>query len=588
MSSYLVRPLCRSFAYALMLLGYALIGTAAAAPAIDLDTIPAYAPDRVMVSFHPGTPAETVRATHARHGATLVARFDFAGVDLVAVPAGGVETAIARYLNNPNVRFAEPNYYKIMILPNEGGEPPPPSGIGDYWKEQWGLHNLGTIYSYALDIITGEIVATPIPVDPDADIDAPEAWDVLLQDCPDESACPAPRIAILDSGVDCAHVDLQCDLDVNVVKDYIENVPEGDLIGHGTHVAGIAAAGTDNDVGVAGVAWRALIGSYKVCYGYPVSSPVIGLCDSASIVDAIGRARAAGYDVINMSFGGPVVVAAEAAALDAAAADDIVLVSSTGNDYAREGCSFPSTHASVIAVGASDYHDNLASFSNFGDCASVLAPGANIFSTYPGAGCGIAPNDPEGCYTWQSGTSMASPMVAGLAAMIRRIAPAASSQQVRALIEQHADASGARGQNMLAWSEYGRVNAAAAVAAATTTPPPPPASEMYVWSIDMYVRGPNLNIDVAVKWDSDGDGVAEAADDPAVGAILSVELCAEPGYPGQPCNFQTTAVPTNANGEASYKARGANGSFRFQVTNLTHDQYDWNPALDQGNPAYYP
>jgi thermitase len=115
-----------------------------------------------------------------------------------------------------------------------------------------------------------------------------------------------------------------------------------------------------------------------------------------------------GYQVINMSFGGPSASQAEADAAAYAWNAGALLVSSAGNSY-TSAPGYPAAFAEVIAVAATDWHDNLGSFSNFGSWVSLSAPGHQVFSTMPYAACGLPDTDPEGCYGWLSGTSMASP-----------------------------------------------------------------------------------------------------------------------------------------------------------------------------------
>jgi thermitase len=423
---------------------------------------PPFAPDRVLVAFRPGTPGAEIARAHAAAGAQLVKRFDAIGVEVLAVPAGTVEDAIALLQRNPNVRYAEPNYYRLLILPTEGKDPAPPAGLGiDYFPEQWGLDNVAqALYEPAAGAsVTGTL---------NADIDAPQAWDL-------SRGSDTVRIAILDSGIECSHVDLlgKC----VEQKNFTISSTAGDLLGHGTHVAAIAAANTDNGRGTAGVGWNAKLGSLKVCREYPSESlPLLGMCDVADSVEGLLYAADQGYRVVNMSYGSdpdPYSPSqTEAAAVTYAWNKGVVLVAAAGNDYASTR-HYPAAFPEVISVAATDRHDNLAYFSSFGSWVSVAAPGHNILSAYPNAACGLPASDPEGCYNWLSGTSMASPHVAGIAALVWAHYPGITNTQARGYIEQSANAQGALGQNFRAWVKYGRVNAYQALTADT---PPPPAS----------------------------------------------------------------------------------------------------------------
>ena len=441
---------------------------------------PAFLDGQVLVGFHPGTPASVKSDAHRQAAGQKQKGLDPIGVDLVAVPAGTVAQSIATYQKNPNVRFAERNYVRVMILPNEGVDPPPPLGLGiDYLKEQWGLNNTGQSFYY--DPLTGALGAVTGVVD--ADIDAPEGWNLSTGNA-------AFKIAVLDAGVDCLHVDLKnkC-VEQRLVT--TQSTTLDDVIGHGTHVAAIAAAETNNSKGTAGVGWNSTFGSLKVCYEYddPLFG-LVGLCDAAASASAMIWAHDHGYKVVNMSYAGPELSLTEAAAAtyawDNGSANGVVLVAAAGNDYERT-LTYPAAYPEVIAVAASDYYDNLAGFSNFGsNWVSLAAPGQYVFSAVPNAACGIPADDPDGCYTWLSGTSMASPHVAGAAALVwAKLGSGATAQQVRAALEGGADKIGALGQNFLAWTGHGRLNVFGALNGA----PPPPPTVVHVGDLDGLASG---------------------------------------------------------------------------------------------------
>jgi thermitase len=433
---------------------------------------PPFLDGQVLVGFQPGSSASDQADAHRQAGGRSRQALTRIGVEVVDVPPGGVSQAVAAYLRHPNVRFAEPNHVRLVLLPDEGSEPGPPFPL-DYLAEQWGLHNTGQpLYYDPLTLQPGVITGTP-----DADIDAPEAWDVTTGD-------PAVRIAILDAGVDCQHIDLRG----KCVEQRLftsQSSTLADVIGHGTHVAGIAAAITDNGLGTAGVGFNSTVGSLKVCYElnlFPFG--LVGVCDSAASAQAMIYAADNGYKVVNMSYAGPVFNQTEADAAAYAAAHGVVLVAAAANNYEATPM-YPAAYPGVIAVAASDFYDNLAGFSNFGKAwVSLLAPGHNIFSAMPYSLCGIAADDPLGCYGWLSGTSMASPHVAGAAALVwARRGSGATAQQVRADLEAGADTAGALGQNFLAWTKHGRLNLRGAVTAGGP-PPPPPAADVHVGDLD--------------------------------------------------------------------------------------------------------
>jgi thermitase len=438
--------------------------------------LPAFVPDQVLVAFKPGTPSEDKRSAHAQAGGRVISTIATINVDVVSIPKGKVFEKTAAYERNPNVEYAEPNYYYTLHMPpNEGVS----SDIfcDDYsFQEQWSLNNSGQGFLTEADPYTLEYNKCVMTGASFADINWLEVWEDL-----DLSVVRGNgiKIAIVDTGVECSHPDLLSD--AKCVEDWVApslapyGVTPGDIIGHGTHVAGIAAASTNNGNGIAGVGINAKVGSFKACWcldyleGYGC---IYAGCTDAAISEAILHAKNNGYHVINMSLGGPDSSTLKNA-VDQALAAGMVLVASAGNSYeyseisnpypevSSPKVSYPAAYPGVVAVAATDQYDNLASFSNFGAWVDVAAPGTNILSAYPSAGCGGA----ENCYSWMSGTSMASPIVAGAAALVLDKMSGGSLEMstnlrddVIAAIRSNADHSGALGQNMLAWTQYGRLN----------------------------------------------------------------------------------------------------------------------------------
>ncbi|MDH3344007.1 MAG: S8 family serine peptidase [Desulfobacteraceae bacterium] len=463
------------------------------------ETPPAFVPDQVVVGFKPGTPGEAKRAAHAQAGGRLINTHAAINADLVGIPSGTVLNKIAVYKHNPNVRYAEPNYYRTLSLPPS----PPSEGFDDfvcsdwYWDEQWGLHNAG---QSLLDPATGGCTFTG---GVDADIDWLEAWDSGVR------GRSAIKIAIVDTGIESTHPDLVSKIVETWVASRITTEGPEDLIGHGTHVAGIAAAATNNGIGISGVGINARVGSLKACKCYPGPGWLCqtGICEDWDTAEAISYATDEGYHVINMSFGGPYVSPLVEDAVNQALGAGLVLVSSAGNEYSYNEPSYPAAFDGVIAVAATDRYDNLASFSNFGDWVEVAAPGVDILSAYPGAGCGGIAD----CYNWLSGTSMASPIVAGAAALvfdnIGGPDPVATSPILRdAVINailNNADHTGALGQNMLAWTRYGRLNLQAALTGGGGNIPPNVQITSPTAGFS-FNEGDNIIID-AIANDSDGN-----------------------------------------------------------------------------------
>ncbi len=444
---------------------------------------PPYAPDRVLIAFEQGTLGTEKKALHANLGASVVHSIQSLGVDLVQVPAGTVLQKIQLYEKNPNVRYAEPDAYRVFWFPQEGAEP----FTTNMFDEQWGLHNTGQTVTFC-DPFFGcfpFIVGTT-----NADINAPEAWDIGRSHAD-------IRIAIMDSGIDATSLDLDGKYlmaeERNFVATY-ENTSE-DLTGHGTHVAGTAAAECNNNEGIAGVACEASLVSLKVCFKYenpnnpfdPLNGA--GVCPVSSVADAIVHSADPNgdgdmtdhFDVVNMSFGTDIVQngvwqgllghsPTEEAAINMAYNAGVVLVAAAGNDGVSQQF-YPAGYPNVIAVGATDEDDFKASFSNYGtNWVSVGAPGNYIWSSLPNTLCGLNPANPGSvCLGPNSGTSMASPHVAGAAAVVLgylrdeyaagRLSQPPTNAQVRCHIEQGADRIGVQGLDYtVSYFQYGRLN----------------------------------------------------------------------------------------------------------------------------------
>lgn len=234
-------------------------------------------------------------------------------------------------------------------------------------------------------------------------------------------------VAILDTGMDLDHPDLAARYvwGYDLVND--DSLPDDDA-GHGTHCAG-TIAGIDNDIGVIGVAPEVDLYIIKVLNRRGSGSYE----DIANgiIMATNGPDGVPGNDddaeVISMSLGGPTGTDELEAAVNYALSYNVVIVCATGNDGA-DTPSYPAAYNGVIKVGATDSNDAIASFSNRGE--TILAPGVNIFSTYPGG------------YATMSGTSMATPHVAGVVALAWAAHPTYTGVQIKNLVEGSADAAG--------------------------------------------------------------------------------------------------------------------------------------------------
>lgn len=271
------------------------------------------------------------------------------------------------------------------------------------------------------------------------EVNAPRAWGL--------STGENVLIAVLDSGADLDHPDLIGKLRTDIDKDFVtgdhgDDVADDDH-GHGTHVAGIAAATTDNGIGVAGVGWEATILPLKVL-------DETGNGDGVTLAAAIRYAADRGADVINVSLGGPTYCPDSVrSAVDYAYNKGVLLVAAAGNHGGSNGPNaemFPANCERVLGVAATEQDDDVASYSNYGGHVSVAAPGSYVYNTLMG-----------GSYGYMSGTSMATPHVAGLAALVRARYPSYTPDEIAsALLDNAVDLRAA------GWDQYsgcGRIDA---------------------------------------------------------------------------------------------------------------------------------
>jgi len=230
------------------------------------------------------------------------------------------------------------------------------------------------------------------------------------------------KIAVIDTGIDLNHPDLAANLNAGVT--YVARTSSADDDnGHGTHVAGTIAA-LDNTIGVVGVAPDASL--------YPVK--VLDKRGSgfwSDVASGIGWAASNGMNIGSMSIGGGANSTLETACSNAASAG-VLLVAAAGNEgdgnTATTELSYPAAYSSVVAVGATDSSDHLASFSNTGSFVAVCGPGVSVLSTYKGDG-----------YATLSGTSMATPHASGIAALIWvDLGSSASASSVRSELSSRA------------------------------------------------------------------------------------------------------------------------------------------------------
>jgi subtilisin family serine protease len=333
----------------------------------------------LIVGFKPGVPAAVATAVLGSVHAKITQSFPD-GSDVVALRSGVAPAiAIGILKGDTQVAYAQPNstIQATDVNPND-----------PYYPLQWGLNNPDNV-----------------------DIDAPQGWSV-------SQGSRSITVAVLDTGLDLRNPDFAGRLWVNPTPgsdgyvgdvhgwNFVNNTPNiQDNNGHGTHVTGILAATGNNGFGVAGVDWNCRIMPLKIL-------GADGGGSTSAAVSAIYFAVNHGAQVINASWGGSQYSPAMLAAISYADSKGVVFVTAAGNSGLNNdtnATNYPANYRqpNELVVAAIDNAGNLASFSNYGlHTVDVAAPGVNIYSTVPGG------------YATYSGTSMATPFVAGVVALV--------------------------------------------------------------------------------------------------------------------------------------------------------------------------
>lgn len=334
-----------------------------------------FADGEVLVKFKDGTSQTKKQEVHGEKGGRAKKTLRGIDVQVVDVPKGKEKAKAREYEDDPDVEFAEVNgVYQAVQAANEPNDPRA--------TEQWQYKN------------------TRYATTNKGDIDAYEAWNGGSTTAWDggTTGSSSVAIAVLDTGIREDHEDLQGKVTNSV--NYTNSSTNGDVHGHGTHVAGSAAALTNNQKGVAGTCPGCTLYNVKV------------LDDKGSgawswIANGITWAADNGAKVINMSLGGSGGSGTVENAVNYAWGKGVVVVAAAGNSNTNARF-YPAAYPNVVAVGATDRNDAKASFSNYGSSwVDVAAPGVGILSTTK-----------DGGYQAWNGTSMATPHVAGEAGLI--------------------------------------------------------------------------------------------------------------------------------------------------------------------------
>ncbi len=371
---------------------------------------------KILIKFKENAPYKLIKNILSDLGIDVERYFKFIDVFVLKLPQDlPLEEGLEILREFDFVEYAEPD---VIFKTSSTKNPDDP-----YYPKQWGLNNSS-----------------------DTDIDAPEGWSK-------ETGLEDIIIAVIDTGVDYNHEDLKNNIWKNTqecsglkgVDDdgngYVDdcygwnalddNGNPMDDNGHGTHVAGIAAAVGNNGKGITGVSWNSKILPLKFMdsNGQGRVSDAIECIEY--IVNNVKKGR--NIKVANTSWGGYQSSSALKDAIKKLQESDVLLVAAAGNDKNNNDSKpyYPASYDlnNIIAVAATDKNDNLADFSNYGkNSVDIAAPGVDIISTYPG-----------NRYRYMSGTSMATPHVSGLASLVWSQNGGYSYYDVKSLIENNGD-----------------------------------------------------------------------------------------------------------------------------------------------------
>jgi hypothetical protein len=308
-------------------------------------------------------------------------------------------------------------------------------------------------------------------------IHAEQAWDIT-------TGSPSVVIAILDTGTAMDHPDLQGKIVPGYDMINNNNHPYDDF-GHGTMTAGIAAAASNNGVGIVGISWGAKIMPVKVLDHNGSGSDV-------TLAQGITWAVDHGANIINASLGGGDTSSVQDDAIKYAHDHNVLMVAAAGNTPDGKP-HYPAASPYVLAVGATGRSDTVTGFSSYGPYVSVAAPGVGILST--------AWDNGHLTYEYGNGTSFSCPIVAGVAALVWSINPQFTADDVRGVLEDSADDVGPPGYDT--YTGFGRVNAFKAVQLAqkgrpptrTPTPIPQPTGTAGPTRTAVPQQGPAIQVD---------------------------------------------------------------------------------------------
>ncbi len=391
-------------------------------------------PDHIVVKVRPGSSIQRIISTFAPQAAVALSATKYSYY-VLSVPPQLRQTLSTQISQDLMVEFVEPNRIRksnTLAMPNDG-----------YYSQQWALQTMQAL----------------------------KAWNLIPSNYLTASTAGTGRIkvAVLDTGADCTHPDfmnaggtstdsaaggqLMRSLSQALVTTTIASpaCPWQDDYGHGTHVAGIIAAATNNQAGVASIGYPLQLIIYKILDNNGAGS-------DSDIAQAIMNATDAGAQVVSLSLGGGGYSQLLQTALNYAWQRNVLVVAAAGNG-GSSALVYPGDGLFAMGIAATDQANNRASFSSFGNGVGLAAPGVGILSTLPTYAAPIGGTN----YGQLSGTSMATPAVAGVAGLLAMVPGSPSAAAIAQRLQQSAANFNLNG----GWDQYlgyGVVNAYSALA----------------------------------------------------------------------------------------------------------------------------
>lgn len=442
-----------------------------------------FSSNRLLVKFKPGVANVTLNDSLIEAGVSQLKNFRYSGIVLLSVGNNSINEVIETLSDNDAVEYVERD--GILVINTTPNDPS--------FSNLWGLHNTGQSGGLS-----------------DADIDAPEAWNINTGD-------PSLVVGIIDTGIDYTHPDLAANVWINPgeiannnIDDdgngYIDDIHgintisnDGDPMddhNHGTHVAGTIGAVGDNGVGVTGVNWQVSLMGLKFldANGSGWTSNAIEALEYTIMMKS-----EYGINVLltNNSWGGGGYSLALYDAIEASRNAGILFVAAAGNDTNNNDVSsfYPASYNldNVIAVASTTRNDVLSYFSNYGATSvDLAAPGSSILSTIPGNN-----------YSYYSGTSMAAPHVSGAAALLWAVQPGYNYAEIKDTLMRTVDPLDVLIGKVVS---DGRLNLYNALIDVVTPDTDPPTPDPMTWATTPYATS-HSSISMIATTASDSSGV---------------------------------------------------------------------------------